>query len=137
MKADLITAWLFNEGYKHEIDSDGDGEKETKSMATWYTEVKGIAETDERGSEEWNKKHQKILNILSGLEAAILNRFEAIPMVARASSSINSFKIENGSPTYINLIGYGGVRHMTFNYDDAEWAKFLEEHPNLADLYKS
>jgi len=24
MKADLITAWLFNEGYKHEIDSDGD-----------------------------------------------------------------------------------------------------------------
>ena len=24
MKADLISAWLFNEGYKHEIDQDGD-----------------------------------------------------------------------------------------------------------------
>ena len=24
MKADLITAWLYNEGYKHEIDQDGD-----------------------------------------------------------------------------------------------------------------
>lgn len=24
MKADLITAWLFDEGYKHEVDADGD-----------------------------------------------------------------------------------------------------------------
>ena len=24
MKADLVTAWLYNEGYKHEIDEDGD-----------------------------------------------------------------------------------------------------------------
>jgi len=24
MKADLVTAWLYNEGYKHEIDQDGD-----------------------------------------------------------------------------------------------------------------
>ena len=24
MKADLINAWLYNEGYKHETDSDGD-----------------------------------------------------------------------------------------------------------------
>ena len=120
-----------------EIDSDGDGVKESKSFNTWWTEINSLTENDEKGSEAYIKKHNKILNVLAGLEAGILNRFEAVPLVARATSNINSFKIENGSPTYINLIGYGGIRHMTFNYDDAEWAKFVEEHTNLSDLYKS
>ena len=118
-----------------DIDSDGDGVVETKSFNTWYTEVNELVLDKE--APDYELRHTKLLNILAGLEAGILNRFEAVPLVARASSSINSFKIENGSPTYINLIGYGGVRHMTFNYDDAQWAKFVEEHPNLKDLYKS
>lgn len=118
-----------------EIDSDGDGVKENKTFDAWYHEINEIVL--DKSAADYEVRHTKYCNILAGIEAGILNRFEAVPLVARASSSINSFKIENGSPTYINLIGYGGVRHMTFNYDDAEWAKFVEEHPNLADLYKS
>ena len=87
-----------------------------------------ITETDERGSDAWNTKHQKLLNILSGLEAGILNRFEAVPVVARATSSLNSWKIENGTENYINLIGYGGIRHIRFNMNDGEWAKYCKAH---------
>ena len=105
-----------------EIDANGDGtidpSSENKSFNAWYLEANEIVENDEYGSPEWTTKHNRKLNILAGIEAGILNRFEAIPLVARASSSLNSFKIENGSPTYINLIGYGGIRHMTFNYED-------------------
>lgn len=118
-----------------DIDSDGDGTPETKTFHAWYLDLNEIVL--DKDAEDYELRHTRYCNILAGLEAGILNRFEAVPLVARASSSINSFKIENGSPTYINLIGYGGVRHMTFNYDDAEWAKFVEEHPNLADLYKN
>jgi len=118
-----------------DIDSDGDGTPESKTFHAWYIDLNGIVL--DKDAEDYELRHTRYCNILAGLEAGILNRFEAVPLIARASSSINSFKIENGSPTYINLIGYGGVRHMTFNYDDAEWAKFVEEHPNLADLYKN
>lgn len=113
------------------IDADGDGtigDTETKSFDTWYSELIGITETDEKNTTEWNRKHQRILNILSGLEAGILNRFEAVPLVARASSSLNSWKIENGTENYINLIGYGGIRHIKFNMNDGEWAKYCKAH---------
>ena len=124
-----------------EIDANGNGTieaDETQTFDAWYTIMSSITETDERGSDAWNTKHQKLLNILSGLEAGILNRFEAVPLVARASSSMNSFKIENGSENYINLIGYGGVRHLKFNYDDAGWAAFVKKNKDrLSDLYKN
>lgn len=119
-----------------EIDQYADGNVERKSVDEWYTILMDIAETDEKGSAAWNKKHQQILNIMSALEVYIISRFEAVPLIARATSSLNSFKIENGSESYINLIGYGGIRHMTFNYTDAEWDQFVKDHPNLENLYK-
>ncbi len=123
-----------------EIDLDEDGEigsGEKKTYHNWWSEINEIVENDPKDSPEYAAKHKKILTVLSALEAAILTRFEAIPLVARASASLNSFKIENGSPSYINLIGYGGIRHLTFNYDDAGWTQFVKEHNgNLSDLYK-
>ena len=125
---------------KIEIDADGNGtieDSENKSYDAWYAEMTAITETDPRGSDAYNTKHNRILNILSGLEAGIINRFEAIPIFARASSSINSFKIENGVDEYINLIGYGGVRHMTFNYNNTEWDDFVSRNlANLESMYK-
>lgn len=123
-----------------EIDANGNGtieDSENKTFNAWWSEANTIVENDEKGTTEWTEKHNKILNILAGLEAGIINRFEAIPLVARATSSLNSFKIENGTSTYINLIGYGGIRHMTFNYDDAGWDSFCGKYNNkLSDLYK-
>jgi len=113
-----------------------DGEERTKSFNAWWTEINDI--TEDKTDPNYEKQHNYILTVLAGLEAGILNRFEAVPVYARASSSINSFKIENGSPTYINLIGYGGIRHMTFNYNDAEWEAFLKENGSeLINMYKN
>ena len=124
-----------------EIDLNGNGEIETNEKKTyhnWWSEINDIVENDPKDSPEYAAKHKRILDVLSALEAAVLTRFEAIPLVARASASLNSFKIENGSPSYINLIGYGGIRHLTFNYNDAEWEQFVKDHGgNLSDLYKN
>ncbi|MCQ2776275.1 MAG: ABC transporter substrate-binding protein [Bacilli bacterium] len=126
-----------------EIDANGDGkiaENESKSVNAWWTEASTNAETADRVTEydEWNTTHQRNLNILAGLEAAILNRWEAIPLVARATSSLNGYRIENGSDTYINLIGYGGIRHLKITMDDAAWDAFVKaQGGNLSDLYKN
>lgn len=123
-----------------EIDLNGNGSiesNEIKSFNTWWNEASGITENAERGSAEWIATHNKLLTILAGLEAGILNRFEAVPLVARATASLNSFKIENGTTSYINLIGYGGIRHLQFNYTNAEWDEFIAEYGSrLSDLYK-
>ena len=131
---EFMDAWV-------EIDLDGNGEigsGERKTYHNWWSEINEIVENDPKDSPEYAAKHKRILDVLSNLEAAILLRFEAIPLVARASASLNSFKIENGSPSYINLIGYGGIRHMTFNYNDGEWEQFVKDHGgNLSNLYKN
>ena len=127
--------------YMVEIDADGDGsigEGETKSLESWWSEIDGITEdSKDYGSEAWTKQHNYILNVLAGLEAAYLKRFEAVPLVARASTSLNSFKIENGSKVYVNLMGYGGLRYLTFNMDDYDWNKFIKSSEYSADLYKN
>ena len=119
-----------------ELDTDGDGVMESKTFNSWWSEINDLVE--DKDDPNYEEQHKYILTVLAGLEAGILNRFEAVPVVARASSSLNSFKIENGSASYINLIGYGGVRHLTFNYTDSEWAQFCKDHGNnLSDLYKN
>ena len=137
--------------HKLEIDLDGNGEidesTEIKSFNDWYLDVtKNVLEPDldgvDREAEEnatlvenYNKVHNKRLSILAGLEAGILNRFEAVPLVSRASSSLTSLKVNNGTTKYINLVGFGGVRFMTFNYDDAEWYAFITSKDYSKDLY--
>jgi oligopeptide transport system substrate-binding protein len=93
--------------------------------------------SDEEFTELYNARHNERLNILAGLEAGIISRFEAIPLYARNSADILSFKCDNITSTYINLIGYGGIRFMKFNYNDAEWANALSSGQITYDSYKN
>ena len=113
-----------------------DEKEEKKSFNAWWSEANEIVENDEYMSEAWVTKHNKLLTILAGIEAGIINRFEAVPLVARGTSSLTSFKVENATSTYVNLVGYGGVRFMTFEYDDYEWNEFIHSKDYSADLYK-
>ena len=139
------------------IDIDGDGvqgDGEVKTYDAWYHAMnddlnEGVYDdavkvndtsslTDEQKSQHdaWSAVHEKKLTILAGTEAGIVNRFEAIPIVARGSSSLNGFKVENATKNYINLVGYGGIRFLRFNYTNAEWKSFVSENGgNLSSLY--
>lgn len=103
---------------------------EVKSFEAWYDTMVDI--NDDSGE----ANHKRKVSILASLEAGILNRFEAIPIVARGSSSLTSFKVENGSSTYINLIGYGGIRFMKFNFNDKTWHEYITSSTYSSDLYK-
>lgn len=134
-----------------DTDSDGmvDSGSECKSFHAWYTYMvdsddcneaqygDGLIAGDEN-YEEWLEAHTRKLNVLAGLEAGIINRYEAIPLVARGTSSLNGFKTENATDNYVSLVGYGGIRFLKFNYTDSEWAKFCSQYNNdLSDAYKS
>jgi oligopeptide transport system substrate-binding protein len=133
-----------------DIDLDGDGEiatdgSETKTFNAWYsymTETLNEAQYGEDLQEgddnydAWLNVHTQRLRVLAGTEAGVLNRFEAIPLVARGTSSLLGLKVENGTDTYVSMVGYGGVRFMTFNYTDGEWSSFCSEYNNdLSEVY--
>lgn len=126
-----------------EIDYNENGSieaNEKRSFHDWYTFLNNEFTEQDRESadfdqELYNKVHNEKLNILAGIEAGILNRFEAVPMVARGTSSLTSYKVENGSSTYISLVGYGGVRFLKFNYNDKEWNQLINSKEWTADIY--
>lgn len=131
-----------------EIDINGDGNitaDERKSYNAWYsflndefTEViKDDTMTQEEFEKAYNERHEQRLNILAGLEAGIISRFQAIPLYSRNSANILSFKVDNITSTYINLIGYGGIRFMKFNYNDADWNAAVASGKINYDLYKN
>lgn len=132
------------------IDLNGNGEEdagETQSYDAWYHEMNDNLNegnfSDEAKSDptnkdyaKWKEVHEKRLTVLAGTEAGIVNRYECIPMVARGTSSLNGFKVENATSAYINLVGYGGIRFLRFNYTNSQWSSFVSQNGgNLSDLY--
>lgn len=132
------------------IDVDGDGQissSETKSYDAWYKYLNNTFtdlvytessyESYEQFKKLYDERHTQRLNILAGLEAGIISRFEALPLYARSSADITSFKVDYATNNYINLIGYGGIRFMTFNYSDTAWAQAIANGTITYDMYKN
>ena len=75
-------------------------------------------------------------SFLSELEAGYVNTWSTLPLYARSSATLTSFKVTYGSEQYIPLMGYGGIRYMTFNFTDSEWSQKVASCEINADLYK-
>lgn len=66
------------------------------------------------------------LTILGAIETAILEAYYSVPVYSRYSASLISYKCDYNSYEYNTFMGYGGMRYMTYHFDDAEWAEFVE-----------
>lgn len=77
------------------------------------------------------------VKILAAVEYAELNTYNNLPIFYSVLNSLDSAKISEGSDTYLGpMIGYGGIRHLTYNYTDAEWERFVaENNGNLEKIY--
>ncbi len=59
--------------------------------------------------------------IFAELEYTYLDSFVTIPVYYRNSASILSNKLDYATTDYLQIVGYGGLRYATYNYDDTEW----------------
>jgi oligopeptide transport system substrate-binding protein len=59
------------------------------------------------------------------LEAAFMNWYPTTSVYYRNTASMDSQKVQSACDEYINLIGFGGIAFMTYNYDDAAWAEYI------------
>ncbi|MBO7246634.1 MAG: hypothetical protein J6V56_07720 [Clostridia bacterium] len=110
-----------------------DGEKEfltvtvaeeeiTKTFTQWYIALSA--------GEYASADLQTRINILAALEQGILEQYFTTPLYYRVSASLNGRKTENATQTYVQNIGFGGMRYMKFVYNDEEWAAYVAESNN-------
>lgn len=71
------------------------------------------------------------LTALGAVETAILKEYYSIPVFSRYSASLMGYKVDYISYEYNTFMGYGGIRYMTFNYDDTAWAEFVASNNNI------
>lgn len=65
------------------------------------------------------------VRVFAAVEGAYLAEYCAIPLYYRQVAQLYSQKINYGTDQYVNLIGYGGLRNITYNYTDEAWAAYI------------
>lgn len=101
-----------------------DGNEITASLKDWAdwacgSNIEGI--TDKVGN-FGSYSYATRCEIFAVLEEVYLSSFATAPMYYRNGASLTSRKVENGCDTYLQIIGRGGLRHLTYNYTDEAWA---------------
>ena len=117
------------------------GQEMTASAYDWMEIMNGIAHTVTLADESVmeyscgtaDNDPESRLQILGELEAAVLMNYNFIPIMDDASAQLKGQKIEYYNDEYIYGVGFGGIRYMTYNYTDAEWADYLASQNNELD----
>ena len=112
-------------------------EAETKSLMDWYDCLNGAKGADYNwgiGSLEESKR----LTLIAALEKEVLSVYYSVPIQYYYSCSLISYQIEYVTRKENTFMGFGGMRYMTYEYDDYDWAKFVKrEYKNdLKEVYK-
>ena len=71
------------------------------------------------------------LAIMSELEYNLLNGFRTLPLCVGTDLTLRSKKVNYATETSNIFAMYGGVRLMTYNYNDGAWADFCKNKENL------
>ena len=103
----------------YDFDGDSEAEEVVKSFRDWTI---AMNDTSSYGSDLSAR-----LIILSSLESGVLSAYQCIPMYTETSSRVLSYKVEYGYKEYNMLYENGGIRYMTYNYDDAAFEEYVDE----------
>ena len=108
------------------------GEDITASMnlLEWYDCLNGVS----GAPYDWSATalpQEKRLQLIAALEKEVLKTYYAVPIQNYFSASLLSYKLDYVTYTYNTFMAYGGIKYATFNYDDAEWAAYVESQGNI------
>ena len=97
------------------------------SLMDWYTLL----------NQNWQSgelKEEFRLELIAALEQAVLLKYYSVPVTYEFSASLISFKADYITYEYNTFMGYGGIQYMSYNYDDAEWANFVNTNKKGGEL---
>ena len=109
-------------------DFDGDGPEQEQTIEKTYQEW---YQSTTAGKEYASAPTDVKLTIMAELEYQLLSSFRSMPLVVGTDLTLRSKKVNYATNTSNIFAMYGGVRLMTYNYNDAEWAEFCRTSSNL------
>ena len=105
----------------------------TASMDAWTKLLEGkkvtITETGTTNTFEVkvdSENYAVKLPILAAVEKAVLEQYNMIPLLDDSSASLKGQKYNYYTEDYIYGVGRGGIKYRTYNYNDSEWASYVE-----------
>ena len=112
--------------------------KRQASAYEWYESVNGVeiqatnVDTKEKvGLVFPYSRDEKIaadrLEVLAALEGTILQNYDFIPLSGDATAHLKGMQIEYHTEEEVFPMGYGGLKYITYNYDDAAWDAYVAE----------
>ena len=97
-----------------------DGVEETMTWQEWSNCMTGSAKYAAASNETK-------LQITALLEEAYLKLYYRIPLMSTTVCSLLSQQVEYYTQTYNIMYGFGGLRLMTYTYNDSDWAKYVAD----------
>ena len=114
------------------VGENGEDITETMSLMEWYDCLNGNSGCKYNWSS--NKlPESKRLQLIAALEKAVLTKYYTVPISYSFAASLLSYKVDYITYEYNTFMSYGGMKYMTYNYDDAEWAAIVEENGGQID----
>ena len=114
------------------VGENGEDITETMSLMEWYDCLNGNSGCKYNWSSA-KLPESKRLQLIAALEKAVLQAYYTVPISYSFAASMLSYKVDYITYEYNTFMSYGGMKYMTYNYDDAEWAAILEENNGQLD----
>lgn len=105
------------------------GVEETMSWKDWSNSMIGTGKFA-------NESNEVKLQITAAMEEEYLKFYYRIPLAVTTVCSLLSFQMDYYTDTYNLAYGFGGMRLMSYNYNDAQWAEYCASQPNGTLNYK-
>ena len=108
------------------VAEDGGDITETMSLMDWYDCLNG----SEGAKYDWSSaalEEDQRLQLIAALEKEVLTAYYTVPLANSFSASLISYQVDYVTYEYNTFMSYGGIKYMTYNYDDAAWAAAVAE----------
>ncbi len=93
---------------------------ETMSLMDWYNCLNGAS----GAKYDWSAtalEQEKRLPLIAALEEQVLTAYYSVPLYNQFDASLLSYKVDYITYEYNTFMAYGGMKYMTYNFDDAAW----------------
>ena len=109
-----------------------DGKDLTMSVRAWAECLNGKMKTVDGKDYNFGYGQTSVdnrLTILAAIEGAMLSSYNAVPIMQDGGMSLLSQQVYYVVEDYNPLMGRGGIAYMKYNYDDAQWADYVNGQP--------
>ncbi len=96
-----------------------DGEEVTKTWQDWSGALIGIGDYA-------NSDFATKLSITAQMEEAWLKLYYRLPLASSTACFMMAYKVSYYTEEYNIMYDFGGMRLMSYNYSDAEWAEYVD-----------